>query len=103
MVAAKRYTEEEKAALIEEFHSSGVSMSAFCKQDGKPSYPVFSKWLDKGERAGVGASVASYDSKLFDEFTKTIMPEDVDKRYIRYLEGKVGELEEKVRQLEEQR
>ncbi len=45
MVKGIRYADEQKQALIEEYQTSGMSLSRFCSQQGKPSYAVMSKWI----------------------------------------------------------
>lgn len=100
-MANKKFTEEEKAKLIDEYRGSGLSMSAFCEKKGEPSYPTFSKWVKSYGSIGSvsAASSGSYDGKLYGEFTQTLIPDDADKRYIRFLEGKVKELEVEVARL----
>ena len=45
MVKGIRYADEQKQTLIEEYQASGMSLSRFCSQQGKPSYAVMSKWI----------------------------------------------------------
>lgn len=94
MTKGKRYTEEEKQALIAEFNGSGMSLSGFCMQKDKPSYQVMTKWL-KGTSipARQVSNAVGRDSALFAEFTKSLMPDDVQTKYIAYLEKRVRELE----------
>jgi hypothetical protein len=96
MVKGIRYTEEQKQALIEEYNSSGKSLSKFCSEQGKPSYAIMNKWLkDSGvEVRQLSRSTAvGNDSGLFSEFTQSLMPDDVQSKYISFLEKRVRDLE----------
>ena len=46
MRTIKRYTEEEKLRLLEEFHNSGVSMDQFQKVPGL-GHTTISRWMTK--------------------------------------------------------
>jgi len=96
MAKGIRYTEEQKQALIEEYNSSGKSLSKFCSEPGKPSYPIMNKWLkDSGvEVRQLSRSTAvGNDSGLFSEFTQSLMPDDVQLKYVSFLEKRVRDLE----------
>ncbi|MNN52520.1 hypothetical protein D3C81_1672250 [compost metagenome] len=58
-IQGKRYTQDEREALIAEYNLSGAAMTAFCKLPGKPSYQVFKKWIEGDEPKGVKVSSAS--------------------------------------------
>ena len=95
MAKGIRYTEEQKQALIDEYQNSGMSLSKFCIQ-GKPSYAIMNKWLkDSGvEVRQLSRSTAvGNDSGLFSEFTQSLMPDDVQSKYISFLEKRVRDLE----------
>jgi hypothetical protein len=54
------YNEEQKRALIAEFEASGLSMNAFVKGEGKPSYPAFKRWYEAAKGGTqTNSSVAS--------------------------------------------
>jgi len=54
------YNEEQKQALIAEFEASGLSMNAFVKGEGKPSYPAFKRWYEAAKGGTqTNSSVAS--------------------------------------------
>lgn len=101
MAKGIRYTDEQKKALIQEYEASGMSLSRFCSQQGKPSFTVVSKWLKgagiEGKQISAPSSVGN-DSALFSEFTKSLMPDDVQVRYIAFLEKRVRELEQQLAQ-----
>lgn len=104
MVKGIRYADEQKQTLIEEYQASGMSLSRFCSQQGKPSYAVMSKWIKaEGEpvRQVSRSNTVGSDSGLFTEFTKSLMPEDVQTRYIAFLEKRVRELEAQLAQKDE--
>ena len=72
-IQGKRYTPEDREALIAEYNLSGAAMTAFCKQPGKPSYQVFKKWLDGDDAPKASGSKPSGASSrtamsLRDEF-----------------------------------
>lgn len=102
MAKGIRYTQEDKDAFVAEYNTSGMSLSAFCMQQGKPSYVVMNKWV-KGTTGvdvrQVGNSVGK-DSALFADFTKSLLPDDVQTKYIAFLEKRVRELEAKLSELE---
>ena len=103
MAKGIRYTPEQKAAYVAEYNTSGMSLSAFCMQQGKPSYVVMSKWVKETTGAvvrQVGNAVGK-DSGLFADFTKSLLPDDVQTKYIAFLEKRVRELEAKVTGLSE--
>lgn len=64
----KRYTPLEREALIAEFTLSGVAMTAFCKQPGKPSYQVFKKWLEGDDAPKATGSKAPGTASLSTDF-----------------------------------
>lgn len=102
MAKGIRYTEEEKQAIITEFHESGLAMAAFCGSPGKPSIQTLKGWMDK---AGGGAvrnviNTPGKDSGLFADFTKSLLPDDVQTKYIAFLEKRVRELEGKLAEFE---
>ncbi|MGG6259059.1 hypothetical protein ACQ259_02985 [Stutzerimonas stutzeri] len=104
MIKGIRYADEQKQALIEEYQTSGMSLSRFCSQQGKPSYAVMSKWIKaEGEpvRQISRSNSVGGDSALFTEFTKSLMPDDVQTRYIAFLEKRVRELEAQLAQKDE--
>ena len=43
---AKRYNQEERKKLIDEYLNSGVPLSNFCKTKGRPSYQAMKLWLN---------------------------------------------------------
>lgn len=95
MAKGIRYTDEQKQALVGEYEGSGLSLSAFCMQQGKPSYQVMTKWV-KGAGATprqVSSNAVGKDSALFAQFTQSLLPDDVQTKYIAYLEKRVRELE----------
>ncbi|WP_416311362.1 hypothetical protein [Pseudomonas sp. W03] len=87
MSKAKRYTPEEREALIAEFNLSGLSINAFCKQEGKPAYQVFKNWLEGTGHSG-GAPVSRTGLSLKEEFQAR--QEDA---YKAFLKEKIAELE----------
>lgn len=96
MAKGIRYTTERKEELIAEYHASGMSLSKFCMQQGKPSYAIVSKWLkDSGSdaRQMSRSTAVGNDSGLFSEFTQSLMPDDVQLKYISFLEKRVRDLE----------
>ncbi|MEN2393596.1 hypothetical protein [Pseudomonas halotolerans] len=100
MVAPKRYTPEEKQKLIEEFNASGKSLNAFCKEPGRPSYPVFTKWVKPtAENLSSPVSSEAYNPSLYAQFQQTLMPEDPRDKYIDFLEQKVVDLTAKLDEL----
>ena len=111
MVKGIRYADEQKQALIEEYQTSGMSLSRFCSPQGKPSYAVMSKWIkaeggvvaysDPHVRQVSRSNSVGGDSGLFTEFTKSLMPDDVQTRYIAFLEKRVRELEAQLAQKDE--
>lgn len=95
---AQRYTEEDKGRIIDQYNASGLSIAAFCKEHGnKPTSQSLTAWLGGSKKDSGSAASSAYDSKLYDEFKQALLPEDADKRYIRFLEGKVKELEEQLK------
>ena len=95
MAKGIRYTTEQKQALIDEYNSSGKSLSKFCIQ-AKTSYATMNKWLkDSGvevRQLSRSTSVGK-DSALFSEFTQSLMPADAQQQYIVFLEKRVRDLE----------
>ena len=41
------YSESQKKEFIKAFDASGLSMNAWTKLDGNPSYPAFKRWYTK--------------------------------------------------------
>jgi transposase-like protein len=91
-----RYTEEQKQNLISEYEASGMSLSKFCSQQDRPSYAIMSKWIQSSgleARQLSRATAVGSDSALFSEFTQSLMPDDVQVKYIRFLEKRIRDLE----------
>lgn len=95
MAKGIRYTTGQKEDLIAEYRNSGMSLSKFCIQ-AKTSYATMNKWLkDSGvevRQLSRSTSVGK-DSALFSEFTQSLMPDDVQLKYISFLEKRVRDLE----------
>ncbi|WP_394206993.1 hypothetical protein [Pseudomonas putida] len=45
---ARRYTEEERCFFIREYRASGLALTKFCQQLGKPSYQIMRGWMTGG-------------------------------------------------------
>lgn len=94
----KSHTQEEKDALIAEFNLSGKNLFAFYIENEKtgrlPLFTILREWIN--------ASKPSISNKttLYHEFTQNLLPNDVDKQYIAYLETKVTCLEARIAELE---
>lgn len=93
MAAAVRYTDEQKQKFIADFKASGMGITPFLAQDGMPSYPVFSRWLKASEAGKTTGDAVGNSGSLHDEFMASLLPVDVDKKYIAFLEKKVATLE----------
>ncbi|VVP91820.1 hypothetical protein PS914_03201 [Pseudomonas fluorescens] len=99
-IQGKRYTLEEREALIAEYNLSGAAMTAFCKQPGKPSYQVFKKWLDGDDAPKASGSKPSSASSrtglsLRQEFEAT----QAD-AYLAFLKTKASDLRTQLSALE---
>lgn len=98
-VQGKRYTPEDREALIAEFHLSGAAMTAFCKQPGKPSYQVFKGWLEGNAPRAAGSKPSSASSRtgltLRQEFEAT-----QDAAYLAFLKTKASDLRTQLSALE---
>jgi transposase-like protein len=88
MTKAKRYTPEEREALIAEYNLSGLSINAFCKQEGKPAYQVFKKWIEGTGHSGGAPASSRTGLSLKEEFQAR--QEDA---YKAFLKEKIAELE----------
>lgn len=99
-IQGKRYTPEDREALIAEYNLSGAAMTAFCKQPGKPSYQVFKKWLDGDDAPKASGSKPSGASSrtamsLRDEFNASR-----DDAYLIFLKEKAADLRTQIAAVE---
>jgi len=105
-VKGKRYTAEEREVLIAEYNLSsmngmGMTLTAFCKQPGKPSYPIFKKWLEdasgdapvKGASKVAGSLQAEFEQVLAQEETK-------EQKFLKFLKAKQIELQAALAEVE---
>ncbi|MCX2708336.1 MULTISPECIES: hypothetical protein [unclassified Pseudomonas] len=92
MSTAKRYSEEERAEIIQAFNLSGLSLNAFCKGEGRPSYLVMKRWIDGPSGAAPKTQATSRTSlSLQEEFQAR--QQDAYKQFLR---DKLKELEAQI-------
>ncbi|MCE1116556.1 hypothetical protein [Pseudomonas sp. NMI795_08] len=101
---AKRYSDQERAAVIKEFRASGLTLSNFCKQRGKPSYQIVKAWLSES----ITASTEEYFPMNLHQRTspdqshlESFSPTNGD-AYINFLYSKLAELRNQLAFLEQE-
>ncbi|WP_338807636.1 hypothetical protein V8U11_15930 [Pseudomonas chlororaphis] len=91
-IQGKRYTQEEREALIAEFNLSGAAMTAFCKMPGKPSYQVFKKWIEGDDAPKASGSKTSSASSRTGLTLRQKFEATQATAYLNFLKGEAAEL-----------
>jgi hypothetical protein len=107
---AKAIDPAKKAEILNNwaaYKANGGSLAKFRSEGATsdsdfPSYATLVAWTKGSEPTEKKSVSAASSGGLYDEFTATLLPEDLDKKYIKFLEGKVTELQERIRELENQ-
>lgn len=104
MATAKRYSQEEKEALIAKYNMEGrPSMTVFAKQNDI-SYQTFKKYLEDAEGTAAPAASSARSDKsgsLRDQFRASLLPANEDQKYIKWLEDEVASLKAQLAQFQE--
>lgn len=104
MATAKRYSQEEKEALIAKYNMEGrPSMTVFAKQNDI-SYQTFKKYLEDAEGTTTPAASSPRSDKsgsLRDQFRASLLPANEDQKYIKWLEDEVASLKAQLAQFQE--
>lgn len=104
MATAKRYNDEERQALIARYNLEGrPSMTVFAKQNDI-SYQTFKKFLEEAEGTNTPKASSARSDKagsLRDQFRATLLPENEDQRYIKWLEDEVASLKAQLAQFQD--
>ncbi|EMM9105407.1 hypothetical protein C206_08744 [Pseudomonas putida TRO1] len=87
---AKRYSDKERVAAIENFRNSRISLSNFCKQEGNPSYQVMKAWIADSTIASHSKNSATNIGKI-DDLAKRTPPKSKDE-HIEILYRKLADL-----------
>lgn len=59
---AKRYNEDERRFFINEYQASGLSLTKFCRQLGKPSYQIMRGWMISGNNTSIMESLIAHSA-----------------------------------------
>lgn len=97
-MAIRTYSPEEKDSLVSEFNLSGKNLFTFYNEKKKardmPSFQDLRRWIDDSK------PTTTTTTKLYQEFTQILLPQDSDKKYIAFLEKKVTSLQARIAELE---
>lgn len=87
---AKRYSDKERAAAIESFRTSRLSLNKFCKQEGSPSYQVMKLWIADSAITSLSEISATHINAI-DGLKKRTLPKSKDE-HIKLLHRKLADL-----------
>lgn len=100
-IKGKRYTAEEREVLLAEYNLSGMALTAFCKLEGKPSYPVFKKWVEDASGDAPTKAAPKAASSLLAEFEQVLAQEETrEQKFLKFLKEKQKSLQAELAEVE---
>ncbi|APQ14289.1 hypothetical protein BJP27_23415 [Pseudomonas oryzihabitans] len=104
MATAKRYNDEERQALVAKYNMEGRPPMTTWAKENNISYFTFKKFFDESEGTNTPKASSARSDKagsLRDQFRATLLPENEDQRYIKWLEDEVASLKAQLAQFQD--